>query len=380
MKWNTLVKSLVVASLAMLLLWGCSSSGSGGNGTLSVGLTDASTDLYQAVYVTIAEVQAHLSTDAEEVWETAGTPNTTYDLLQLVNGARQSLGITALAAGHYSQMRLILGDAPDSAINILSVAHPFANYVIDLAGNAHELKVPSGMESGIKIAQGFDINANSTTELVLDFDAGASVVIAGNSGKYLLKPTIKILDTREASITSGVVTRSSDGSTLAGTAVSAQIFDGTAADAKDRVTVQASTISDADGLYSLFLSPGTYTLVFYKQGFQSLATRLTVAAGETATLSASLDTATTGALSGTVDISGSDAEAYVTLSFREVVTIEGAAEQIQLALLNVANGGAYSVTLPEGAVIVVGSSSSETTETVNATVIAGSGTIVSMSL
>jgi hypothetical protein len=378
MNWSKLVRSLFVTPLAALLLWGCGSGG--GSGTLSVGLTDASTDQYQAVYVTIKAVEVHMSGDAEDGWETVGTPNKTYDLLQLVNGVRETLGIADLKAGHYTQMRLVLGDTPDSSISILSLAHPFANYVIDLDGNAHELKVPSGMQTGIKIVHGFDINENSTTELVLDFNASASVVIAGNSGKYLLKPTIKVLNTREASIISGEVAQSPDDGVLAGTTVSAQIFDGAAADAKDRVTVQAATISDDGGRFALFLSPGTYNLVFYKQGFQAFVTKITVAAGETATQDAELDTAATGTLSGTTSLNSGNPEAFTTLSFRQDQTSEGIAEQIELMSLSVANGGSYSATLPEGAVTVVGSSFGQETETEVSTVIAGSNTTMDMSL
>lgn len=379
MKWNKFLKFFVVTPLAALFLWGCGSS-SGVNGTLSVDLTDASTEQYRAVYVTIETVEVHMSGDAEDSWETVGTPNKTYNLLQLVNGVRESLGIADLKAGHYTQMRVVLGETPDSSTNILSHVHPFANYVIDLDGDVHELKVPSGMQTGIKIVQGFDINENSTTELVLDFNAGASVVIAGSSGKYLLKPTIKILDTVNASIINGVVTKSSDDSELESATISAQIFNDTAADTKDRVTVQTATISDDNGDFSLFLSPGTYNLVFYKQGFLAFVTEITVEAGDIATQDASLDAATTGTLSGTASISGGDSEAFVTLSFRQDVTIDDNDEQIELTSLNVAAGGTYSVTLPEGDVTVDGSSSGETTQTEDAAIIADSDTTVNMSL
>ncbi len=377
MEWKRKILTFLMASMASLFLASC---GSGGNGTLSVGLTDASTDAYQAVYVTIKEVQVHLSGDADSKWSTVGTPDKTYDLLQLVNGVRESLGIADLAAGHYTQMRLILGDKPDGSINILSQAHPSANYVIDLSGNPHELKVPSGMQTGIKIVQGFDINANSTTELVLDFNASASVVVAGSSGHYLLQPTIKVLDTHDASIISGAVTKSADGSALAGAMVSAQVFNGSAADAKDRVTIQAATVADASGKFSLFLSPGTYNLVFYTDGFQAFVTKITVTAGETATQDASLDAATTGTVSGMVSMASGDPEAFVTLSFRHDATIEGAAEQIELVSVNVANGGSYSITLPAGGVTVVSSSFNQTTQSATATVTAGVNTVLNVNL
>src|SRR5579885_2025348 len=153
MRWRKQISLFVMASLSVLFLWSC---GGGGNGTLSVGLTDAATDQYEAVYVTIKEVQVHMSGDADESWSTVGTPDKTYDLLKLVNNVRESLGIADLKAGHYTQLRLILGDTPDGSINIQSHAHPFANYLIDLTGAVHELKVPSGTETGIKIVQGFD--------------------------------------------------------------------------------------------------------------------------------------------------------------------------------------------------------------------------------
>lgn len=60
------------------------------------------------------------------------------------------------------------------------------------------------------------------------------------------------LNTIEASMTNEAVTESADASNLAGTMISAQIFNGTVADAKYRVRVPASTIGDIDGLYALF--------------------------------------------------------------------------------------------------------------------------------
>ena len=81
----------------------------------------------------------------------------------------------------------------------MSQAHPYANYVIiDKDPNdaidpvSHELKVPSGDKTGVKIVGGYFISANQTTELILDFDACRSVVQAGNSGQWHLKPTIKL--------------------------------------------------------------------------------------------------------------------------------------------------------------------------------------------
>ena len=216
--------SCISTILIALLFIGCgsggggSSSGGGGVGTLSLSLSDASTDRYKAVYVTITDIQVHQPGGNENnpnSWYSVDMPASpmTVNLLDLVNGVREDLGLVDLEAGAYTQMRLIIGQTPErnGAINILSQAHPYANYVIDLNDDYHELKVPSGSQSGYKIVGGFDINANSTTELILDFDANRSVVEAGNSGQWLLKPTVKIAYLDDDSIIQGRVTGSGRG-------------------------------------------------------------------------------------------------------------------------------------------------------------------------
>ncbi|MBF0104395.1 MAG: DUF4382 domain-containing protein [Deltaproteobacteria bacterium] len=366
MKHYKIFKTLLMIPLVAAFLWACSNGSSGSSqGTLSVGLTDTSTDRYLGVYVTVSEIQVHRSPDGEETeagWITIGTPNTTYNLLDLVNGVRESLGLADLDTGHYTQMRLILGDTADNSINIFSEPHFYANYVIDLVGNTHKLKVPSGMQTGIKIVQGFDVSENETTELVLDFNAGASVVIAGNSGQYLLKPTINMLVTSDASIISGTVTKLLDDSGLSGATVSAQIFDSTATDAEDRVNVRTATMSGDGGNYALFISPGTYNLVFYKTGYDAYVKKITVGAGDTVTQDGALDATTIGTLALTSSISDNDSEAYATQSIREDITMDDNNIEIELFSLNIADGGSSLMMLPTGEVIVVSSSYAETTQ------------------
>ena len=316
-----------------------SSSTTSSTGTINVALTDASTTDYQAIYVTVKQVEVHK--DGGESWDVISSPNKTYNLLELVNGVREELALATLTSGHYTQMRLILADTPDDSLNIRSVKHPYGNYFIDSSGVSNELKVPSGYQTGIKIVKGFDINANETTELILDFDATRSIVKAGKNGKWLLKPTIKMLATKECSIIEGKAGAE-------GILVSAQIYDSSAA-AEEKVQIQAATVSDASGNYKLFLEPGSYTLVGYKDGYSTYYknTKVVTTSGNTFTENFSLVSAQTGTLSsGTISISGADSEQYSTISIRQEATVSGNVEQIEVKSLNVADGGTFSTSLP----------------------------------
>ena len=100
------------------------------------------------------------------------------DLLALTGGAAERLldGVV-IPAGKYQWIRLQLAENPGTL-------------VLD-DGTEHELFIPSGNQTGLKLTGGFDAYNDVPNHLVLDFDLRKSVIKAGN--KYLLKPTIKIL-------------------------------------------------------------------------------------------------------------------------------------------------------------------------------------------
>ena len=103
------------------------------------------------------------------------------DLLALTNGALQELGSTPLPAGRYEQVRLVLSDAP------------LANSVVPSGtSNEVELRTPSAQQSGYKLQAHFDVTGNQVADMVLDFDACKSIVRAGNSGNYNLKPVVSV--------------------------------------------------------------------------------------------------------------------------------------------------------------------------------------------
>ncbi len=342
--------TLSLAALMTLTLASCGGSGgsgssSSGDGTLSLSLTDSTTQDYRAVYVTIDRVDVHR---ADGNWEVVANPQATYNLLELVNGVTVVLGEDQLPAGDYTQMRLIIGDTPDDGQNIAGNAHPHANYL--LIGDTLDdepLKIPSGPQTGIKLVSGFTINESQTTELLLDFDAMRSVVKAGASGLYLLKPTIKVLKVAEYTSVEGTVTATINevSTPLTGAFVSAQ--------AGDPLHIQAGTVTDDEGEYKLFLMPGSYTLVTTADGYLPACNALTLIAADQLLADFELTPAEiTFSLDGTVTVATPDEDQSVTLTFYQTVDCNDATlASVVVRELNIAadtNGVSYEISLPAG--------------------------------
>ena len=139
---------------------------------MTVKMTDAPAN-YLAVNVDVIGVSIHTSNSG---WIDLPVQAGIYDLLQLQNNVTVVLtNNVVVPLGKVSQMRLKLG--PNNTIITTTGTYP--------------LTIPSGAESGLKINVNCDIVNNSNVVIVLDFDAGASVVENG-AGDFSLKPVIKL--------------------------------------------------------------------------------------------------------------------------------------------------------------------------------------------
>lgn len=175
------MKSIFLLSmLSIFVLIGCSDQTTNvnpvdQNGRLKMYLIDSPAVL-DSVVICVTRVEVHKSgSDSTSGWFVINDSTRYFDLLQLTNGASAILGDTSLPTGHYTQIRLFIGDG---------------SYVID-QGIKHDLEVPSGSQSGLKLIHQFTIEVGKLYELLLDFNVEKSIVITGN-GKYKLKPTIKV--------------------------------------------------------------------------------------------------------------------------------------------------------------------------------------------
>jgi uncharacterized protein DUF4382 len=180
-----------LAAFLVVLLFGCSSGSmsgqvNNGHGTVSVFLTDAPIDLanVKSVMVTLTSVVLYPADDGEPdlvndpAGDDAATPVVivshpeTFDLLTLTDGAKTLLGTDEVPAGSYSRIRLQVSDAN----------------LVYLDDTTAPLKIESGK---VDVPIRFKVVRDETTNVVLDFDAAASVQVnETGSDQLILRPVV----------------------------------------------------------------------------------------------------------------------------------------------------------------------------------------------
>jgi hypothetical protein len=179
-KENIIRLAAIMCSITVaMLIFSCSDSTSPDpdvQGQIKISMVDSPAG-YNEVNIVVIRVEVH-EADAEsnDGWFVINNTTATYDLILLRNGASVVLGNHSLNAGHYTQIRLIIGTG--------------SNVVVD--GVTYPLEIPSGEQSGVKLNHQFEIQPGLLYELLLDFDAERSIVLTGN-GQYKLKPVIRLI-------------------------------------------------------------------------------------------------------------------------------------------------------------------------------------------
>ncbi len=269
---------LALGLLVVVGLGACGGGGSGGGagnsgadtGTLRLAMTDAPSCGYDAVNVTVLKIRVHQSSNAGDNdlgWsEIVLNPARRLNLLNLTNGVLDELGQIPLPTGKYTQLRLVLAD---------NGATPFANSVVLTGGSEVELKTPSGQQSGVKANINIDITANKMADFVIDFDACKSVVAAGGSGKYLLKPVVAVIPRYISGVAGSV-----DFATLANGATNVSLQ-------QSGVVIKATVPNSAGRFLLQPVAPGAYTLVMTAPGRTTMVvTQVSVSAGTVTSINA----------------------------------------------------------------------------------------------
>ncbi|HTK81111.1 MAG TPA: DUF4382 domain-containing protein [Bacteroidota bacterium] len=219
----------IISILLAVVLAGCDKQpiSLSNQGELKILMTDSPAG-FDAVNIVVKSVQVNSATHG---WITINDSLRTFNLLSLTNGASVILGDAMLDAGHYTQIRLILDEGSNVVVN----------------GVTYPLRIPSGLQTGIKLIHEFTLQADYTYELMLDFDANRSINQLGN-GTYQMKPVIRIHPVATTGAITGIVTPIGAGATV------------TASAAVDTAGTNVDTLSGQFRLIAL--PPASYTVYF----------------------------------------------------------------------------------------------------------------------
>lgn len=258
MNYANAIKGLCAAALATMVLSGCNEvvDANLGTGTVSIGIKDAPVDGAQAVVVSFTGIELK-PYSGEPITINFATPRT-IDLLTL-QGTTTSLLLDGetVTGGKYNWLRLKVNES--------------ASYLTNSTGR-HDLTIPSGSESGLKVVNGFTVPQDGTVALTIDFDLRKSVLEPSQSGgAYKLKPVLHLVQNDKTGHISGTVPSTTVNASGCGTAaiylfegsnITADDLDGINADPVDSSLVK---LNNSNGNYEYkfgFLNAGSYTVAF----------------------------------------------------------------------------------------------------------------------
>jgi len=168
----------LIPALALLLFGACNEGSEDSPLSeltfLNIRLTDAPLDIDE-VNIDLQSILVKGPGGSEEI--ELNTNAGIYDLLDLQNGIDVLVANAMVSLSEIRQVRLVLGEEN--------------TVVVD--GEEHELKIPSGSQSGLKINVCLDLSGTPQYDLILDFDAAESVHQTGN-GRYIMQPVIRVVN------------------------------------------------------------------------------------------------------------------------------------------------------------------------------------------
>ncbi|MEE9446122.1 MAG: DUF4382 domain-containing protein [Cocleimonas sp.] len=254
-----------LSSLALTACGGGSNFGSTdtSTGTLNLAITDAPVDDAKSVVVEFNGLELKPSVGENIVHDfkdaSGNSVAKSIDLLALTNGkSKPLLDGLSLKAGHYDWIRLKVNAEKDVE----------DTYITLKDDSVHEMEIPSGNQSGLKLQSGFNVPAGGSASFTIDFDLRKSVHKPKAKNKdYILRPTLRLVDNSKVGKLTGSI--SSELVTTGGECTGAvYVFNET--DAVDDFDGENDAISSAnissengsDNYTVAFLSEGKYKVAF----------------------------------------------------------------------------------------------------------------------
>ncbi len=211
-------KLILMSSIAAIALTGClgdkSEDERSNRFTLSV--TDAPVLNAAKVVIAFDKVEVKHSESSSQVIEISDGDSDYWaiDLMTLQGSESEQLISTELEPGEYNWVRLHI------------VTTEGASYVELDDETRHDLTVPSGSTSGLKLNQGFTMPSFGNADFTLDIDLSKSLVVNGN-GEYHLKPVIRMVDNLEVGHINGSLSQAfMDENGCTGAVGAIYLFDG----------------------------------------------------------------------------------------------------------------------------------------------------------
>lgn len=236
-----------------------------GKGHLTLAITDAAIDDITEVWIQFSAIELKPAGSSSFI-ETFDQPMK-INLLALQGSLSEDLltNIT-VDSGEYNWVRVLVDVVADGTLD---------SYIVMKDGSMHELDIPSGSQTGLKINTNFTVGDNSKVNMTIDFDLRKSIVLS--AGGYHLKPVLRLVDNADSgsitgSIASGLTVGASCSDSLPETGNAVYVFSGANAELDDidnqlpePVTTALMTLNTSTGDYDYevgFLPAGEYTVAY----------------------------------------------------------------------------------------------------------------------
>ncbi|RED48789.1 DUF4382 domain-containing protein [Seonamhaeicola aphaedonensis] len=249
------LKAFIGVGIMLLSIVAIQSCNNDGDNTARVQLklVDEPGD-YLEVNVEIVDIQYNTS-DSEEGWMSF-IPENGYpinvDLTELVAGNDLLLVDQIIPSGMLKQIRLVLGEN-----NTLVMERENGE-----GGEPIPLDTPSALQSGLKLNLNEELQGGFSYTFILDWVVSESVVEAGNSGMYNLKPVIRVNAQVNSGSISGTVLETIEESLVAKENVTVEVYK------LDDTKVTDTMTDDLGNFLIQGLEAGSYKLKIAVEGYQ----------------------------------------------------------------------------------------------------------------